>query len=242
LPRLQFRTKDKTHLSEHSGFGVGLEPLRAVVVDDDKDTVQVFAEYLQIHGVSVVAVGYDGKDAIDAYQKYRPDILFLDMHMPQYDGVYALKEIRAIDPMAAVVVITADLTGDSAVDLGRYNPTEVIFKPFEIDKITNFIERFTKEHNLNEISDQAKKALVSFTVEQTLLKMGKSILEETGNLLYAKYKCYFSDCLDHPEYLADVLREIFGNAHTSIITEIKKDLTKFKNQEPISNFLTVISR
>ncbi len=229
-------------MSEHSGFGVGSEPLRAVIVDNDKDTVQVFAEYLQIRGVSVVAVGYDGKDAVDAYQKYRPDVLFLDMHMPQYDGVYALKEIRAVDPMAAVVVITADLTSDAAADLARYNPTEIIFKPFEIDKITSFIERFTKEHNLNEISDRAKKALVSLAVEQTLLKIGRPILEKTGNRLYAKYKCYFSDCLDHPEYLADVLREIFGNAHTSIVTEIKKDLIKFENQKQITNFLTVISK
>jgi two-component system chemotaxis response regulator CheY len=66
----------------------------AAVIDDDKDTVEVFAEYLQICKVNVVAFGYDGKAAVDIYKKYRPDIVFLDMLMPQYDGIYALREIR----------------------------------------------------------------------------------------------------------------------------------------------------
>jgi hypothetical protein len=92
------------------------------------------------------------------------------------------------------------------------------------------------------IENQAKKALVSFTIEQTLLNLGKPTLDKVGDTLYAKYNCYFSDCLDHPEYLVDILKEIFGNGHHIIINRIKEKLTKFEDQEPISNFLAVISK
>lgn len=113
----------------------------AAVIDDDKDTVEVFAEYLQICKVNVVAVGHDGKNAIDIYKKYRPDIVFLDMLMPQYDGIYALKEIRTINPNAKVVVITADLDKNAEERLSNLRPTEIIFKPFDMDKITIFLDR-----------------------------------------------------------------------------------------------------
>jgi len=113
----------------------------AAVIDDDKDTVEVFAEYLQICKVNVVAVGYDGKNAVDIYKKYKPDIVFLDMLMPQYDGIYALKEIRTINPNAKVVVITADLDKNAEERLSDLRPTEIIFKPFDMDKITVFLDR-----------------------------------------------------------------------------------------------------
>ncbi|MEW6042977.1 MAG: response regulator [Thermoproteota archaeon] len=113
----------------------------AAVIDDDKDTVEVFAEYLQICKVNVVAFGYDGKDAVDIYKKYKPDIVFLDMLMPQYDGIYALKEIRTINPNAKVVVITADLDKNAEEKLSDLRPTEIIFKPFDMDKITIFLDK-----------------------------------------------------------------------------------------------------
>lgn len=118
--------------------------ISATVIDDDKDIVSVFAEYLQIYKVNVVAVGYDGKNAVDIYRKHKPDIVFLDMLMPQYDGIYALREIRIINPDAKVVVITADLNKDAEEKLGVLKPTEIIFKPFDMDKITDLLDRINK--------------------------------------------------------------------------------------------------
>lgn len=116
----------------------------AAIIDDDKDTVSVFAEYLKIYKVNMVAVGYDGKNAVDIYKKYKPDVMFLDMLMPQYDGIYALKEIRAINPKAKVVIITADLNKDAEEKLGDLKPTEIIFKPFDMDKITDFLAKINR--------------------------------------------------------------------------------------------------
>lgn len=68
--------------------------LRAIVVDDDKDTVDVFTDYLKIKGVDVVGTGSDGKEAFELYQNLKPDVVILDMKMPQYDGKYAIDKIK----------------------------------------------------------------------------------------------------------------------------------------------------
>lgn len=113
----------------------------AVVVDDDKDTVDVFCDYLKIKKVEIVGKGYNGQDALELYQIYRPDVVFLDLMMPDYDGFYALEKIRKVDPNAKIVVITADLREDTAEKLERLKPTEIFIKPYDIERITQMLDR-----------------------------------------------------------------------------------------------------
>jgi two-component system chemotaxis response regulator CheY len=81
----------------------------AIVVDDDKHTVGVFCEYLKMLNVAILDVAYDGKAAVELYQQTKPDIVFLDLMMPEYDGIFALENIRKIAPDTNVVIITGDL-------------------------------------------------------------------------------------------------------------------------------------
>jgi CheY-like chemotaxis protein len=111
----------------------------AIVIDDDTDTVEIFAEYLEIMGVDVVGRGYDGKQAAELYQQKKPDVVFLDLMMPEYDGFYALENIRKMNPDAKVVIITADLRKDTEEMLEDLKPNKIIFKPFAIDKIVDVI-------------------------------------------------------------------------------------------------------
>lgn len=212
--------------------------LTAAIIDDDRDTVAVFSEYLESLNVKVVSVGYNGKDAVEIYKKHRPDILFLDLKMPQYDGIYALKEIRASYPHAKIVIITADLTKEDSEKMSDLKPTEIFYKPFDIDKITDLLDMIGGPPRSY---DKTKAALISVTIEQALLKINKTTVLEVGQRLYSKYGCYFSDCLEHPEYLKDILEEIFGAGADAVIKTIKENLAEFEDQQPISKFLSIIS-
>lgn len=215
--------------------------ITVAIIDDDNDTVGVFAECLEYLGVKVVSVGYDGKQAVEIYKKHRPDVLFLDLMMPTYDGIYGLKEIRAIDPQAKVIIVCADLTAKNEEDLDKLKPTKIVFKPFDVKKLKVMLDELTNNPVVN-LVDNAKKTLVSFTIMETLLQIGRSTSNEVGSRLYAKYNCYFSDCLEHPEYLKDVLQEIFGNGSNAIIKTIREKLAAYENQQPISNFLIIMSK
>lgn len=214
----------------------------AAIIDDDKYTVEVFAEYIKLLGVRVVAVGYDGKQAAEIYKKYTPDILFLDILMPEYDGIYGLKEIRAMNSHANVVIITADINKDIEDRLEGLHPTEIIFKPFDMDKLKKILKEIKKPKNTGFMATDAKRALVSFTITETLLELSPSASNEVGDRLYAKYNCYFSDCLEHPEYLKDTLYEMFGEGSSSVVKTIGDKLKKFEDQQPISDFLSVLAK
>ncbi|MBS3926591.1 MAG: hypothetical protein KGZ34_07885 [Nitrosarchaeum sp.] len=80
-------------------------------------------------------------------------------------------------------------------------------------------------------------ALISVTISQTLYEISEAVHDDVGNALYKKYNCYFHDCLNHPEYLVDVIQQIFGDGYISIIHSINKKLEEFSYQKPINEFL-----
>jgi len=68
---------------------------KVLVVDDDIDTLEVFAEFLEIKDVNVVGRGHDGKEAVELFEKHRPDFVLMDVMMPDYDGFYGIEEIKS---------------------------------------------------------------------------------------------------------------------------------------------------
>lgn len=115
-----------------------------IVIDDDVDTVEVFCEYLAIKNITVVGRGYNGKKAVELYEQLAPDIVLLDVMMPEYDGFYGLENIKKINPDAKVIMVTADLTYDTEKKLKEFNASAVIYKPYEIDSV---IETIHKVHD-----------------------------------------------------------------------------------------------
>lgn len=113
--------------------------LTAIVIDDDKDVLDLFSEYLKIIQVNVVGTGHNGKKALELYQEKKPDIVFLDLAMPEYDGIFALQSIRKIDPRAKVIIITGDLQKDAAEEIDYLIPDKILQKPFEVDKIVEAV-------------------------------------------------------------------------------------------------------
>ena len=83
-------------------------------------------------------------------------------------------------------------------------------------------------------------ALVSIAIEQSLREISEAVRDDVGNALYKKHKCYFHNCLEHPDYLVDILQQIFGDGHISIVNSINKRLEEFSYQKPIKEFLLEI--
>ncbi|MGQ0771667.1 MAG: response regulator [Nitrososphaerota archaeon] len=118
--------------------------VKAIVIDDDVDTVEVFCEYLEIKDINVVGRGYNGKTAVELYDALRPDIVLLDVMMPEYDGFYGLENIKKINPAAKVIMVTADLTYDTEKKLKAFNASAVIYKPYEIDTVIETVHKVYK--------------------------------------------------------------------------------------------------
>jgi DNA-binding response OmpR family regulator len=80
--------------------------IRILLVDDDPDFVQPVEFWLKSKGYTVV-VAPEGKSAIKSIKKGRPNIVFLDLVMPQMDGIETLRNIRKFDKELPVIIVTA---------------------------------------------------------------------------------------------------------------------------------------
>ena len=92
-----------------------------------------------------------------------------------------------------------------------------------------------------EILPDMSKTLIELAVEKSLLKMGHPELKLVTSRLKSDFNCNISDCLEHPEYLKKVLKDIFGNCHYDIIDSINVSLKMTSMEKPITNFLEVIT-
>lgn len=111
----------------------------AIVVDDNTDVQNVFVELLYFSGINVIGQGSNGKEALELFKKLSPDIVFMDVMMPKYDGFYGLKKIREHDPNARVVLVTASINVET--DMKECNATAVISKPIDMKKVESIINK-----------------------------------------------------------------------------------------------------
>ena len=94
---------------------------------------------------------------------------------------------------------------------------------------------------LNE-NDILYKGLTVLAIEKTLLDIGKPIYDEVIYILDKKYHCYLSDCYEHPQYLNEILKELYGKAYGVVVEKINKQLEEFSYKTNIGRFIEVISR
>jgi DNA-binding response OmpR family regulator len=115
-----------------------------LVVDDDNDTVDVLCEYLKLKGMNVVGSAKNGQEALKLYKELKPDIVLLDVWMPDFDGYFGLQKIREFDPDAKVVMVTASAFSDSKKNkLKSMGASDVICKPYETSDVIKTIEEQT---------------------------------------------------------------------------------------------------
>ena len=111
----------------------------AIVIDNDRDIVEVFSDLLEMLEFDVISKGYDGGDAITMYEKFKPDVIFMDVHMEEMHGDQALKEIRTTDKDVKIVMVTGDMSKSMEDTLEKYGASAIIHKPFDIKIINEII-------------------------------------------------------------------------------------------------------
>ncbi|MHB8601535.1 MAG: hypothetical protein ACYC6W_07340 [Nitrosotalea sp.] len=86
------------------------------------------------------------------------------------------------------------------------------------------------------------KALMTLAIEKVLLNVGKPIFEKVSSKLQKEYRCYIPDCYDHPEYLENVLKSVFGTSHVAIVEQIKEELVEHLDDNNIRILMKTIGR
>jgi two-component system, chemotaxis family, chemotaxis protein CheY len=118
------------------------KPIKTVVIADDSDTVcGLLRTLLWSIGMQVVGEARDGKQALAVIAKCKPEIICLDIDMPELDGLSALNQIRIADTSVIVLMISAAATPENVRQAAEARADGFILKPFTAEKIETEIER-----------------------------------------------------------------------------------------------------
>ena len=115
---------------------------KILIVDDDKDIVKIVTTMLEGRGWDVTAA-YNGREALDMVNASRPDIILLDIMMPEMNGIEVLKRIKKMDSGVRIVMITAFGDVESYLDSMELGAYEYINKPIETDELLDMIEKIS---------------------------------------------------------------------------------------------------
>ncbi len=110
-----------------------------LVVDDSKFLNEHIKRIVEQENYQVVGQAFDGEEAVQKYQELLPDCVTLDIVMPKMDGIEALKQIKAIDPAAGVVMVSSAGTKDKVTEALLNGAKNFIVKPFEEEKVLEVI-------------------------------------------------------------------------------------------------------
>ncbi|RLI75831.1 two-component system response regulator [Archaeoglobales archaeon] len=119
---------------------------KVLIVDDTAFMRKLLRNILFSGGFDIVGEAENGKQAVELYKQHKPDLVTMDIVMPEMNGIEALKQIKSIDPQAKVVMCTAvgqEQMVKAAIKLGAKG---YIIKPFQAPKV---IEEVKKVLGLN---------------------------------------------------------------------------------------------
>ena len=122
--------------------------IKVIVIDDENDVAEVLCEFLKIKEIEVVGRGKNGKEAFELYKKHHPDIILMDLVMPNYDGFYGIEKIRKYDPKSKIMIISASLTHLYVKKLLKLNVNAILLKPYDLN---NIVEKINQVHQGIEI-------------------------------------------------------------------------------------------
>ncbi len=116
-------------------------PRTVMVVDDVAFVRKTLTEILAGAHYQVVGEATDGAQAVNMYRQLRPDVVTMDVVMPQMSGIEATRKILKIDKDAKIVVITAMGQESLVMDAINVGARDYILKPFSADDVLRTVER-----------------------------------------------------------------------------------------------------
>jgi len=133
--------------------------IRVIVVDDESDVSEVLCEFLKIKRIQVVGRGKNGSDAFELYKKFKPDVVLMDLVMPNYDGFYGLKKIRELDPKSKIMIISASLTTSYVKRLLELNVDSISLKPYVLNDVVEIIHKVNEGLVLKKVPSMFQRQL-----------------------------------------------------------------------------------
>ena len=120
---------------------------RVVVVDDDFMVAKVHAAFVtRVPGFTIAGVAHSGADALRLVDDVAPDLVLLDIHLPDMSGLEVLRRVREVRPDVDVLVISAAKEVDTVRTALRGGVVNYLLKPFDSDALRDRLQQYARAH------------------------------------------------------------------------------------------------
>jgi response regulator of citrate/malate metabolism len=129
-----------------------------LVVDDDFMVAKIHTRYLDsVSGFRVVGTVHTGSDALSALAQFQPDLMLLDVYLPDMTGIEVLRRVRLDHPGVDVIVVTAARELDTVREAMRGGAVSYLVKPFEYEALGERLEHFRRTRSALSATDTAEQ-------------------------------------------------------------------------------------
>jgi two-component system, chemotaxis family, chemotaxis protein CheY len=136
-------------------------PARLMVVDDTLFMRRMLRDLLTRGGYEVIAEARNGREALEYYQQSHPDLVIMDITMPEMDGIQAVGAIRKVDPQARIVMCSALGQDGPVMEALQAGAQDFVLKPFVPEKVLEAVEkvlRYTRADQQAQTNPQGREA------------------------------------------------------------------------------------
>jgi UDP-3-O-[3-hydroxymyristoyl] N-acetylglucosamine deacetylase len=165
---------------------------KILIIDDEKDILNTLSSILEDEGFTV-SKAMDGKEGLAIFEKEKPDIVLLDVWMPELDGIQVLKRIKKKNKDAIVIVISGHGTISTAVEAVKVGAYDFLEKPLSIEKVLEVVSRglgteYKQKQTVESFKLKSAKGLERFkqkTIGKSIVVYGVGLFSgvKTGMIL-----------------------------------------------------------
>ena len=115
--------------------------MKILVVDDAAFMRMMIKDILVKHGYEVVGEATNGAEALVLFKELAPDLVTMDITMPEMDGITAVKEIKKMDPNARIIMCSAMGQQNMVLEAIQAGAKDFIVKPFQADRVVDAVKK-----------------------------------------------------------------------------------------------------
>ena len=137
-----------------------MRALKVLFVDDEIDFLETLMKRMKKRGIEVAGVG-NGEQALDYLNQKSVDVVVLDVRMPGIDGIQTLREIKRIDPLMEVIMLTGHASIEVAIEGMELGAFDYLMKPADIDELFYKIQDAFKKRTIQQEKIKKLEDLIS---------------------------------------------------------------------------------
>ncbi len=118
---------------------------KVLIVDDTKFMRNILASILKKKDLDVVGEAVNGREAVEKYKELKPDLVTMDIIMPEVDGIQAVREIIKFDPNARILMCSAMGQQALVIEAIQAGAKDFVIKPFQPTRVLEAVDRTLQE-------------------------------------------------------------------------------------------------